>query len=239
MSGFFMRQSFAAAFSIWATCFALVTPAMADGPVVVELYTSQGCSSCPPADEMLHALAARSDVIALALHVDYWDYIGWADSFADPAHTVRQQRYAYVAGASSIYTPQMIIGGADHVVGTKPMDVANLIQAHNASPTGTRIVLQRSGDRLQITGQTSRPLRSGTIVQLVRYSPQETVDIRSGENAGRSLSYVNIVTDWRSVGEWSGGGDLNMTVSISGGEPLVVLVQEPGPGAIMASAVLR
>jgi hypothetical protein len=114
-----------------------------------------------------------------------------------------------------------------------------LIQAHNASPTGTRIVLQRSGDRLQITGQTSRPLRSGTIVQLVRYSPQETVDIRSGENAGRSLSYVNIVTDWRSVGEWSGGGDLNMTVNVSGDGPLVVLVQEPGPGAIMASAVLR
>ncbi len=71
-----MRQTFAVAFSIWATCFSLVTPAMADGPVVVDLYTSQGCSSCPPADEMLHVLAARSDVIALALHVDYWDYIG-------------------------------------------------------------------------------------------------------------------------------------------------------------------
>jgi hypothetical protein len=234
-----MRHTFAALFSVWATCFAFVTPAVADGPVVVELYTSQGCSSCPPADEMLHQLAARPDVIALALHVDYWDYIGWADSFADPAHTVRQQNYAYVAGASTIYTPQMIIGGADHVIGAKPMTVADLIQIHNASETGTIIALQLSGNRLQITGQTARPLRSGTVVQVIRYSPQETVDIRSGENAGKSLSYVNIVTDWRSVGEWSGAGDLNMTVDISGAGALVVIVQEPGPGAIMASAVLR
>ncbi|AGI67806.1 hypothetical protein OAN307_c21740 [Octadecabacter antarcticus 307] len=234
-----MRHTFATAFSIWATCFAFVTPAVADGPVVVELYTSQGCSSCPPADEMLHTLAARSDVIALALHVDYWDYIGWADSFADPAHTVRQQSYAHVAGASTIYTPQMIIGGADHVIGTKPMEVANLIQAHVASPTGASIAMQRSGNRLQITGETSHPLRSGTLVQVIRYSPQETVDIRSGENAGKSLSYVNIVTDWRSVGEWNGNGDLNMTVDVSGGGPIVVIVQEPGPGAIMATAVLR
>mgnify|MGYP000117870517 CR=1 FL=1 len=209
-----------------------------DIPVVVELYTSQGCSSCPPADEMLHDLAARPDVIALALHVDYWDYIGWADIFADPAYTLRQQNYARVAGASSIYTPQMVIGGQDHVVGAKPMDVMNHIQTHANSPTGTRISLQRSGNRLQISGETSRPLRSGTIVQLVRYSPQETVDIRRGENAGRSISYANIVTQWSNLGEWSGRGGLDLSVDISGTSPIVVIVQEPGPGAIMATAQL-
>lgn len=230
-----MRHTLAAL----ATCLAFGTPAVADGPVIVELYTSQGCSSCPPADEMLTELAQRSDVIALALHVDYWDYIGWTDSFADAAYTRRQQNYARVAGASSIYTPQMIIGGADHVIGTKPMDVATLIQTHSARPTGTAISLQRSGNQLQITGQTARPLRTGTVVQVIRYSPQETVDIRSGENAGRSISYANIVTDWSSVGEWSGGGNLNMTVNISGASPVVVIVQEPGPGAVMATAVLR
>ena len=230
-----MRQTLAA----FAALCAFATPAVADGPVVVELYTSQGCSSCPPADEMMHELAKRSDVIPLAMHVDYWDYIGWADSFADPANTRRQQQYARVAGTSSIYTPQMIIGGRDHVIGTKPMDVANLIQRHGGSPTGTQIVLQRSGDRLQITGRTAQALPSGTVVQVVRYSPQETVDIRRGENAGRTLSYANIVTDWNTVGQWSGRGALDMTVSISGTAPIVVIVQQPGPGAVMATAVLR
>jgi len=233
-----MRNTFAAL----ASCLAFAmsaAPVLADGPVVVELYTSQGCSSCPPADEMLHQLAERSDVIPLALHVDYWDYIGWADIFADPAHTRRQNQYARVAGASSIYTPQMIIGGQDHVVGTKPMDVANLIQTHSAVVTGTRISVQRSGNQLQITGQTAQALANGTVVQVVRYSPQETVNVRRGENAGRTLSYANVVTDWSTVGEWSGRGALNMTVNISGNSPIVVIVQEPGPGAVMATAVLR
>lgn len=230
-----MRQTLAA----FATLLAFATPVVADGPVVIELYTSQGCSSCPPADEMLHELAKRSDVIPLALHVDYWDYIGWADSFAHPAHTRRQQSYARVAGARSIYTPQMIIGGVDHVIGAKPMEVANLIQTHRSTPNGTQVSLNRNGDQLRITGQTSRALRAGTVVQVVRFSPQETVNIRSGENAGKALSYANIVTQWRNVGEWSGVGNLDITVNISGTAPVVVIVQEPGPGPVMASAVLR
>ncbi len=215
------------------------TPAVADGPVVVELYTSQGCSSCPPADALLHDLAKRSDVIPLALHVDYWDYIGWADSFASPAHTQRQQNYARVAGAGTIYTPQMIIGGEDHVIGTKPMEVADAIQAQRASITGVRIDVQRSGNRLQITGQTARTLDAGTIVQVVRFSPQQTVDIRRGENAGRQLTYSNIVTDWRTVGEWTGRGALDLSANVSGNAPVVVIVQEAGPGAVLATAVLR
>ncbi|HCP81566.1 MAG TPA: DUF1223 domain-containing protein [Octadecabacter sp.] len=234
-----MRQTFAATLSALATCFAMGSPAVADGPTVIELYTSQGCSSCPPADEILHDLAGQSDVIALALHVDYWDYIGWADIFADPAHTRRQQNYARAAGASSIYTPQMVIGGVDHVIGAKPMDVGRLIRTHSARPTGTRISLQRSGNQLRISGQTAQALGNGTVVQLIRFSPEETVDVRRGENAGRTLTYSNIVTQWSAVGEWSGSGDLSMNVTISGDSPVVVIVQEPGPGAVMASAVLR
>lgn len=222
-----------------AALIAFATPTVADGPVVVELYTSQGCSSCPPADEMLHDLARRSDVIALALHVDYWDYIGWADSFADPAHTQRQQNYARVAGAGTIYTPQMIIGGEDHVIGTKPMDVADAIQSHRNNPTGVSVSLRRSGNRVTIKGETLRSLPNGTVVQLVRFNPQQTVDIRRGENAGRQLSYANIVISWDVVGEWSGRGDLDMTVTAAGAAPVVVIVQEPGPGSVMAAAILR
>ena len=221
-----------------ATALSFATPAVADGPVVLELYTSQGCSSCPPADALLHDLAERGDVIPLALHVDYWDYIGWADSFADPSHTRRQQNYAAVAGVNTIYTPQMVIGGQDHVVGTKPMEVAEAIMAQKA-PTGVVVSVARSGNELTISGQTRRALPSGTQVQVVRYSPLETVDIRRGENAGRTLTYSNIVTDWDVVGEWSGGGTLEMTVPVSGSAPVVVIVQEQGPGAVLASAVLR
>lgn len=230
-----MRHTFAAL----AALFTFAMPAVADGPVVVELYTSQGCSSCPPADEILHQLAQRSDVIPLAMHVDYWDYIGWADSFADPANTRRQNQYAAVAGASTIYTPQMIIAGQDHVIGTRPMDVADLIQRHNSAATGTQVFLQRTGNQLQITGQTARALPNGTVVQLVRFSPEETVDIRRGENAGRTLRYSNIVTEWTTVDEWSGRGALDLSVNVSGNQPIVVIVQQPGPGAVMATAVWR
>jgi len=108
-----------------------------------------------------------------------------------------------------------------------------------ADRTGVAVSASRSGSQLMITGDTSRALPNGTVVQVVRFSPQETVDIRRGENAGRSLSYANIVTDWDVVGEWSGRGALNMTVNVSGNAPIVVIVQQPGPGAVMATAVLR
>jgi len=97
--------------------------ANADGPVVVELFTSQGCSSCPPADKILGELAKRDDVIALSLHVDYWDYLGWKDDFASPAHTARQQGYATALGERMMFTPQMIIGGTDSVVGSRAMEL--------------------------------------------------------------------------------------------------------------------
>lgn len=225
--------------TLLASLVTFAAPVAADGPVLVELYTSQGCSSCPPADEMLHDLAKRSDVIPLALHVDYWDYIGWVDSFADPAHTRRQQDYARVAGHGTIYTPQMVIGGRDHVVGTKPMDVADFIQAHRSQITGVEIDVTRSGNRVRITGDAARPLGQGAMVQVVRFMPQQTVDIRQGENAGRQLSYANIVTDWRVVGDWSGRSDLDLSVQVDGSQPIVVIVQEQGPGAVLATAVLR
>ena len=210
-----------------------------DNPVVVELYTSQGCSSCPPADEMLMELAQRDGVIALALHVDYWDYIGWKDEFASPAYTRRQQNYARVAGHTTIYTPQMVIGGQDHVVGTKPMDVADLIRDHMDVQTGVQVAPSRSGTRVEIDGSAARAFARPAMVQVVRFDPSETVDIQRGENAGRQLTYANIVTSWDVVGEWDGRAPLDLTVNAGGAGPVVVIVQEPGPGAILASAMLR
>lgn len=215
-----------------------VTTMAQDNPVVVELYTSQGCSSCPPADEMLLDLAARDDVIALALHVDYWDYIGWVDSFAHPGFTQRQQAYARAAGHSSVYTPQMVIGGVDHVVGTKPMDVADLINAHRRDASGVTLQLSRSGAALSIDAEAQARFSGRALVQVVRYTPRAVVDIMRGENAGREMVYGNIVTEWRVVGEWDGRAPLDMNVEAAGDQPVVVIVQAPGPGPILAAARL-
>jgi hypothetical protein len=207
-------------------------------PVVVELYTSQGCSSCPPAEEIFAGLATRADVIALALHVDYWDYIGWKDSFAQPAFTERQRAYARVAGARTIYTPQMIVGGMEHLAGVRPAELAAMVARHGAMPPKAEIHALREGGVVRITAEPVARLPQGAVIQLVRYTPEATVEIRGGENAGRQITYYNIVTDWRRVGTWDGADPLSMTVDVAPGDSGVVILQEPGPGPILAAARL-
>ncbi len=216
----------------------LVQPAAADtgDPVIVELFTSQGCSSCPPADAMLDELADRDDVIPLALHVDYWDYIGWKDSFANPAHTDRQRAYARAVKSSTIYTPQFVVGGLDHVVGTKAMKLFENIMKHQALETGVTIELRRDGDAVAI--DATADAAKAYDVHLVRYTPEETVAIKRGENAGQSLHYANIVRDWTTI-DWNAGTPLNRRVEAPGSDPVVVFVQEPRNGLIVAAARLR
>ncbi len=209
-----------------------------DRPVVVELYTSQGCSSCPPADALLHELAARKDVLALALHVDYWDYIGWKDIFADAAHVKRQRGYARAGGRRMIYTPQMIINGQDHVVGNRPKDVAALIQRHAAIPRPVSITLKRSGDQLLITAQAAALITAPLLVQLIRYHPESTVEITRGENADRTISYSNVVTGWRELARWDSAAPLSISAEVKGDDPIAVIVQQDGFGAIEGAAVL-
>lgn len=210
-----------------------------DRPVVIELYTSQGCSSCPPADALLNELAGRDDVIALAMHVDYWDYIGWKDEFADPSHTTRQRAYSRVAGKRTIYTPQMIVGGQDHIVGTKPMKLADLLNAHKARPNPADVTLKREGDRIRISATAQGRMPSQSIVQLVVYTPDATVSVRRGENAGRKLDYHNIVRQWVTVGEWDGTGTYNATVRVPRDASVAVLVQQAGHGPMLGAAKLR
>ncbi len=222
-----------------AVCgFMWVAPIAAQAdPVVIELYTSQGCSSCPPADALLHDLSKRDDVIALALHVDYWDYIGWADSFANPEYTARQHAYARAAHAATVYTPQMIVGGVDHVIGSRPMQVMDLIQAHSQQEYPVSVTLTRSGDYIEISATASQ---SGDYVfEIARYTPQASVDIRRGENAGRQLTYSNIVTDLDQVAEWDGAGVMTIRAAAPGDDPVAVLVQQAGHGPIVGAAQLR
>lgn len=227
--------------AVWAAL-APAMPAGAEGDaVVVELFTSQGCSSCPPADRLLARLAEREDVIALALHVDYWDYIGWADSFARPEHTTRQKAYAHAAGQRMIYTPQMIIEGQDEVVGARVMDVMERVEAHRGRPDPLAVDLDRKGGRLHVAArwQTAPEAAGPYLVQLVRYRSAGEVDILRGENAGRSFTYANIVTAWDVVGKWDGGAPLDLTLDLEGEEPAVVIVQQVGHGPILGAAQVR
>ena len=235
-----MRRMISAALGLWLGLAGMgFAQSGTANPVVVELYTSQGCSSCPPADKILNGLAQRPDVIALALHVDYWDYIGWKDSFADPAYSKRQRAYARFAGARTVYTPQMIVGGMDHLVGVRPAEVDALIRRFAAKPAPVALSLRRSGGVVRVSARAGVPLPRGAVVQIVRYKPTETVTIQRGENAGKTIDYANIVTDWRQAGDWDGTSDLTLDLKAPGDDPVVIIIQEPGPGPILAAAVLR
>jgi hypothetical protein len=224
-----------------ATCLALAalapsrSPAESKLPVVVELFTSQGCSSCPPADAMMAELARMDDVIALSLHVDYWDYIGWPDSFASPLLTKRQEAYAEVAGERMVYTPQIIVAGQDRMIGGDAMEVMERLHAHADATTPVDLSVTRHGHSLLIEAPSlslPRPLE----VHVVRYVPEDEVVITGGENAGLTMSYSNIVTDWNQLESWTGAEPLSLEVTLEGPEPVVVLLQEPGPGRIRAAA---
>lgn len=218
----------------------LAAPAFADRVVVVELFTSQGCSSCPPADALLGELAARDDVLALALHVDYWDYIGWKDSFASPENTNRQRAYAAAAGDRTIYTPQMIVGGKDHVIGYKPMKLAMLIDEHSDARSAAEVRATRQGREVvvEISPGARGPAARGE-VQLVLYRKAETVKIRRGENAGKTLTYHNIVDEIRTIGSWDGTSRVEIRVSDAGSGEVAILVQAPKNGPILGAARVR
>ena len=214
-----------------AAALTATAPAQAD-PIVVELFTSQGCSSCPPADALLAELAGREDVIALSLHVDYWDWIGWADTFADPAFSARQQAYAAVAGSSVVYTPQFVVGGADHVAGAKGMAVAEAVQARLAAQPE---VLEVEDGTLILS-----PIDGPARLILAEVTPSASVSILRGENAGREITYHHIVRGWTDLGEWDGAAG---TLALPAGEgPRVVLAQRIAaggrPGAIVGAARL-
>jgi hypothetical protein len=224
-----------------ASILAFAAPLAAEErPVVVELYTSQGCSSCPPADALLQELAAREDVIALSLHVDYWDYIGWKDRFADPAHAERQRAYAHAGGRRMVYTPQMIVEGQESIVGIKRMKLNDLIRAHQNAVSDTRLEIER-GDgglvRLSVA-PADQPLANAADLYLVRFTPSRRVEITRGENAGRTMDYANVVEEWVTIGQWDGQGPGEFRFDVNGDLPAVVLVQSIGTGRIHAAGRL-
>ncbi|NOX41291.1 MAG: DUF1223 domain-containing protein [Alphaproteobacteria bacterium] len=226
--------------SLFLAVLAFASPlAAADRPVVVELFTSQGCSSCPAADKILAKLAKQDNVIALSLHVDYWDYLGWKDSFAKAMFSMRQRAYARAAQKHTIYTPQVVVQGASHAIGNREQDVNNLIKFHAAQTKAVALDVARYGNDLIVNIRAISGPVGAAVVEIVRYMPERTVDIRAGENAGRKIVYTNIVTDWQPMAQWNGRSGLTVKTTITGTDPVVILVQSKDYGPIIAAKVLR
>ena len=181
-------------------------------PVVIELFTSQGCSSCPPADALIGALSDQPGVLTLSWHVDYWDYLGWADAFARPEHTARQEAYADVAGERGVYTPQIIIDGQDTLLSLHRAALLALIDEHAARPPAI-MVSAADEDGVHVIDLTPRAVVPGGVeVALVRYLPLRSVQVKAGENRGRTIDYTNIVLGSEVLTRWTTRAPLRVTV---------------------------
>ncbi len=205
---------------------------------VVELFTSQGCSSCPPADRLAVELSKDPGLIVLSMPVDYWDYLGWKDTLASPAYTQRQRSYAVLRGDRQVYTPQMVINGQEHLVGS---DRSRVLGSTTGGGALMPITLEAVGGGYRLT-IPARPGMSGTLTVL-RISRSKTVSIGRGENSGASVTYANVVRNMTKLADWNGNAasyDIPATDFKSGdSDGFVVLLQAGGdsrPGLILAAA---
>ncbi len=199
-------------------------------PTIVELYQSQGCSSCPPAIHNVNALADRPDVLTLTFAVTYWDQLGWKDTFASPAQTARQWDYARGFGHDQVWTPQVIVDGRGDVVGARPGQVEGLL-ARTPARTGPAIDLAANGVAI---GSGPAPA-GGADVWLVRYDPRTiSVAVGAGENGGRRIDHRNVVRQLVRLGRWTGTPATLPLPAATAGLSTAVLVQQPG-GPILAA----
>ena len=210
-----------------------------DTPVLVELFTSQGCSSCPPADALLKEFARRDDVIALGLHVDYWDYLGWTDEFARPEHTKRQKAYSRAHDDRMIYTPQMVIDGMVRLPGNRVLAVQRAIDERQMlKPEGPDLSVSRRGTKVSVVAGAEKLPDGPVDVLVASFEPARDVAVEAGENAGHHLEYANVVSKLIPIGQWDGASRLEVTVEMPEG-PVAVFLQRPGMGEVIAAAQHR
>lgn len=222
-------------------------------PVVVELFTAQGCSSCPPADELIGALADQPGILTLSWHVDYWDYLGWEDQFARPENTVRQEAYAAAAGERGVYTPQIVVDGQDTLLSVERQSLMALIADHAARPPAVIVTATpgaSGGFSVDLTPRAAIP--GGVEVGLVRFLPARRSEVTAGENSGLVVSYRNIVVDLKPLATWTARAPLRLTVrpgdmasrsaSFPGDTRHAILIQQQldrgRPGPILAAIPL-
>ncbi len=226
---------------ILAFALSVVPAAAGERIVVVELFTSQGCSSCPPADAFLGELSKRPDVLALSLHVDYWDYIGWKDPFAQRLFSDRQRNYSRVLHQRFVYTPQMIVNGQRVGVGSDRAEMNRLLgEAVQERRAASRQYLRIEGNELRISGNAPAP----STITLVTYEKQHRTPVVKGENKGRQLANYNVVREWRELARYDGQAmsvPLDVDPATFEKSGCAVLMQQQtvgGLGAIVAAATV-
>ena len=231
----------------WAGTPALAQNADSAKVAVVELFTSQGCSSCPPADRILGEIAAEPNVLALSLNVDYWDYLGWKDTLGSPEHSRRQRDYAIRRGDGRVYTPQMVVAGNNHVVGSYKGRVTSEIRSVLAKPDSAFVPVSVTTQNQEVTidiGEAGRDVSAkDATIWLMLVSRKVSQKIKRGENRGREIVYHNVVRKMLPVGMWHGKP---MTLSLpksslmaDGVEDCVAVLQVDGTGPIIGASMLQ
>jgi len=230
-----------------AVIFVALPSAMAGPRAVIELFTSQGCSSCPAADQLLAELQTDRSLIPLSLPIDYWDYLGWKDTLALPGHTTRQKAYSHVRGDREIYTPQVVVNGIAQAIGSDQAGIENAIAQTRNYPSTLSVPLhvKIAGERVSVAlPARERAEAGGGEVWLCALSASVAVGITRGENRGRTITYTNVVRRWVKLGTWSGKSE-NFTVPIDaikldGVDAVAVILQSGSserPGAIMGASL--
>ena len=222
--------------------FAIVRPAHADPRAVVELFTSQGCSSCPPADKILGELAKDPSIIALSMPIDYWDYLGWKDTLADSRFSARQKAYSQMRGDRDVYTPQAVINGSMHVVGSDRAGIEGAIgatdKADGVMSVPVSMTLTGKQINVSVAASSKGPAAMHGEVWICSISKAVPISIGRGENRGREVTYHNVVRNLLKVGDWNGGsGSWTVpleNISREGVDAAAVFVQDgnrerPGP----------
>jgi hypothetical protein len=215
---------------------------------VIELFTSQGCSSCPAADAIFEQLVKKGEVVALAYHVDYWDYLGWQDTLGSKDNTARQYDYAKAFGARSVYTPQAVINGRTHVAGSSQSAIDGALGkfAKSGEAMSVDIKVMRAGDSIVIDAGEGAGDEKGQVV-LVYFEPAQPVAIERGENSGKTVTYWNAVTSIQTAGMWHGAAARYefpaKEIAKKGAGGCAVLLQATGkdglPGPILGAAMVN
>jgi len=221
---------------------AVIRPAIAEPRAVIELFTSQGCSSCPPADKIIGELAKDPTVIALSLPIDYWDYLGWKDTLADARFSARQKAYSLMRGDRDVYTPQVVINGSAHVVGSDRAGIERAIGATRRAEgvMSVPVSMKLSGEQITVSVAASNkaPMATHGEIWICSISRAVPISIGRGENRGRELTYYNVVRNVLKVGDWNGSaGSWTVpleNISREGIDAAAVFVQDgsrdrPGP----------
>lgn len=226
---------------------AIIRPAHADPRAVIELFTSQGCSSCPPADKILGELAKDPSVIALSMPIDYWDYLGWKDTLADSRFSARQKAYSQVRGDREVYTPQVVVNGSAHVIGSDRAGIESAINATEKSDgvMSVPVTMTQSGKQINVSvaGSSRGPAVMHGEVWICSISKSVPISIGRGENSGRQVTYHNVVRNLLKVGDWNGtAGSWTVpleNISREGVDGAVVYVQDGNrdkPGVMLGAA---